>query len=139
MASDEIYEFTITTPAATLPGVPLVTPIVIPSRVVERIEWRVPAGSLGVMGWRISMRNVPVIPRNAGGWIVAHSTSGGWPVTRQPDSGDWSVTTYNTGNHSHALYVTLHAQVRYPQPAKLVLISADDLSAEPAPEFTGRG
>lgn len=137
MASDEIYEFTITTPAGTLPAAPLVTPTVIPSRVVEHIQWRVPPGALGVMGWRISMRNVAIIPRNAGAWIVAHQESGGWDMHRQPDSGDWSVTTYNTGSNPHALYVTFYAQVRPPAVHELVLASNVELSGMVPPDWTG--
>jgi|SRR5215469_1496713 len=137
MATDEIYEFTINTPALTSQANPLITPIKIPTRIIRHIEWRVPAGSLGVMGWRISMGTVPIIPRNAGGWIVAHSTSGGWDLANQPDSGDWSVTTYNTGNNAHQLYVTLHADVIRPKPAQLALIDAQALTEGAAPDWTG--
>lgn len=137
MASDEIYEFTVQTPAGTTQANPLVTPTVFPSRIVERIRWRVPAGALGVMGWRISMRTVPVIPRNAGGWIVAHATSGEWDLRNQPDTGDWSVTTYNTGSFQHALYLTFMCKVIEPPQPILALAGGWALSVPPDPEYTG--
>lgn len=137
MASDEVWQFTITTPAHTTQASPLVTVTQVLNRKIRRIEWRVPAGSLGVLGWQIGMRSVQVIPRNAGGWIVAHETSGGWDLTNQPDSGDWSITTYNTGANSHVLYVTFYADVPRKARPELTLIPAGVLGAEPSPDWTG--
>ena len=89
------------------------------------------------MGWRISNRTVPVIPRNAGGWIIAHQTEGGWDVSKMADSGDWSVTTYNTGAFSHALYITFHVRYNRKAPPVTALISPRIIAGEPDPEYTG--
>jgi hypothetical protein len=137
VAADEIYQFTVVTPAGTLQAAPLVTPTVFGPRIVERIAWRVPAGSLGVMGWQVGMRGVQVIPRNAGGFIVAHETAGGWDLEDMPDSGDWSVTTYNTGLFQHALYVTFHVRLIRPAPVIIRPLPSAVLAGQPSPDFAG--
>ncbi len=135
MPVDELYEFTVTTPAATPKAAPLVTPAVFPARIVEKIQWRLPAGALGVMGWRISMRGVQVLPKNAGAFIVAHETMGEYVLRNHPDSGDWSVTTYNTGGFPHDLYVTFFAQV-IPRPVPLLyLADHNELTEAPDPDW----
>lgn len=137
MAVDEVYSFTVATPANTPQGSPLVTPAVFPARIVDRIEWNAPAGSLNAIGFQISMRGVPVIPANAGGFIVPHLTTGGWDMVNAPDSGDWSVTTFNTGMYPHSIAIIFHVRL-IPRPApQLALIPDLSLHGEPAPDYTG--
>ena len=133
MASDEHYEFVITVPAGTLKTAPLMTRTTFPARVVDEIRWRIPPGGLGLVGFFIGMRGVQVIPANAGGFLVANGESSAWPVRRQPTSGDWSVTAYNTGAQAHSMYVTFMASLLVREPAPLVLASPYELSALAVP------
>lgn len=137
MPVDEVYEFNISTPANTLQASPLVTLTQFSPRIVDRIEWKVPAGSLNVIGFQIGMRGVQLIPANKGQFIIPHLTSGGWDVRDQPDSGDWSVTTFNTGMYPHSLAVSFYARL-IPKPVReLALIGARELYGEPPPEWAG--
>jgi len=86
----------------------------LPVRRVDEIHWRVPAGHNGLTGFRISMRGVQVFPSNLGGWIVANGQQATWPVHDMPDSGDWSITAYNTGSVVHVIYVTYMASLILP-------------------------
>ncbi len=137
MPVDEVYEFTVNTPAGVTQAAPQVTLTQFPARIVDRIEWKCPAGSLNAIGFAISMRGVPVIPKNAGGFIIPHLTSGGWDLANHPDSGDWSVTTFNTGMYPHSLAVTFHVRL-VPKPVpELALVGGADLYGEAPADWTG--
>lgn len=137
MASDEVYEFTVVTPAATTQQAPQVTPAVFAPRIVDRIEYHCPAAALSVLGFQISMRGVPVIPANPGGFIIPHVTQGGWDLANHPDSGDWSITTFNLGMYQHSISVTFHVRL-IPKPVReFALIPAAELHGEPDAEWTG--
>lgn len=137
MAADEIYAFTVNIPAGTQQASPLVTPTVLPGRIVDRIDYRLAPGALGAVAFQIGMRGVPVIPRNAGGFIVPGTASGSFDMTRLPDSGDWSVTAYNTGAFPHALTITYYVRL-IPRP--VVVRQEPDYTALyelPAADYVG--
>lgn len=134
MTFDEVWEFTLTIPAHTLPAAPAVLPCVMPARIVEMFHWRVPAGHGGLTGFRLSMGGVQVFPRNVGAWIIANGEQDTWPVRNVPDSGAWDLTAYNTGNNAHTLFARFMVQIiRRPESAPLPipnwrLASVPDLS-----------
>lgn len=103
--ADEIYSFAVTIPAATARASPLVTSVGIPPRDVNQINITVPPGPSGLVGFQIGMVGVPVIPRNAGGFIVADGRIIEWPVKELADSGAWQVIGYNTDIYDHTIYV----------------------------------
>lgn len=131
MAADEVYEFAVTVPAGTLITAPQTTSTQFDARIVDRIEWHIPPGALGVVGFFISMRGVRVLPRGVGTWIIRSGVSGAWALRGQPDSGDWSVTAYNTGANPHTVYVTHHTRVIRPAASPLTADTPDDLSDYP--------
>jgi hypothetical protein len=57
------------------------------------------------MGWKLTMSNgQSVLPIN-GQFIVTDNRADAWPVTSQPDSGQWEVTAYNTDVYPHTVYL----------------------------------
>lgn len=138
----EIQHFTVTIPASTPIAAPVTVAITIPVRIVTQVDWRVPNGPLGLMGWRLAMGGVKVLPLGDD-WVVANGESGTWHLTDQPDSGAWQVIGYNTGTHPHKVYVALHCDLvirRRQQPAPLPaigLMPAPDLSRA-GPPVRGR-
>lgn len=129
----EIRHFTATIPANTPLASPVTVNIAMPVRTVSQIDWRVPNGPLGMMGWQLAMGGVRVLPDHDQ-FLVANGESGTWHVDDQPDSGAWQVIGYNTGAHAHAVYIAMHCDppVRIiappaPLPA-LGLMPAPDLS-----------
>ena len=104
--AQEIREFAVTVPAGTLKTAPLVTPITFPSRTVTSITWRVPPGPSGLMGWALTSAGTPVIPIQPGTYIVTDNQADTWYLDGYLDSGNWSVTAYNTGLYPHTVYLT---------------------------------
>lgn len=100
-----------TIPAGTPKTAPFTTDTSFPDRVVRLVTWRVPPGPAGVMGWRLTMGGVQVVPLPAGSWIVTDSAQGQWALDGQPDSGAWQVTGYNTGVFPHAVYLDFHVDL----------------------------
>lgn len=106
-------------PAGTLQANPLRTAITVPVRTLRRIDWRVPRGPMGNLGFLISMGGVPVLPLPTGTYVVADGETGSWVVDDQPDSGAWQVTAYNTGTYPHSVFLTLYCDLIEP-PAQLI-------------------
>lgn len=105
----EVRHYTVNTPAGTPIASPQVFPLVMPPRRVHLIQWRVPAGAAGLMGWRLTMGGVQVLPTPGTDlWVIAAGESGSWNIEEFPDSGAWQVTSYNTGTFTHALYLAFH-------------------------------
>lgn len=142
----ELFQKTATIPAGTPIAAPIVIDISIPAMVTERVEWHVPKGAAGLMGWRLTSGGAQVLPKNLGAWVVTAGESGQWQIEGLHDSGKWEVTAYNTGAFSHTVYVRLHASpavatYRWPRPAPLpldTLTSAPDLTKVPPAAFTSR-
>lgn len=143
MAGHEVWDFAVTIPAGTPIAAPLTTPTPMPARVVTAIHWRVPRGSLGLMGWRITSSTAQIIPRQPGGWMIHDGQSGTWELEDMPDSGAYEVTGYNTGTQPHTIYVTYMARkLNRPQPlpqlwARELFAEVPDLS-HAGPPIAGR-
>lgn len=105
-AALEVRYFAAVIPAGTPLAVPVTVDVSFPPRTVTQVTWRVPPGPSGLMGWRLSMGGVQVLPTNAGAWVVTDDERDTWPVTGLPDSGAWQVTGYNTDIYDHTVYLT---------------------------------
>lgn len=104
--AQEVREFAVLVPAGTAVTAPLVTPIIFPDRIVTAISWRVPPGPSGKMGWQLTSAGAPVIPIQPKTYIVTDNQADTWPLAGYLDSGNWSVTAYNTGVYPHTVYLT---------------------------------
>lgn len=130
--AEDLWHFPISVPAGITKAAPQVTLTQFPAAVVESVRWRFPPGCNGLVGIRISMRDVAVIPANDTQWIVDSAASGTWPLSGFPDTGDWSVTAYNTGGFPHTVEVTYLVKYRQPPPRKLELAPLEELHEWPA-------
>lgn len=136
MAS-EAREFIATIPAGTPIATPATVNITMPPRVVERIDWHIPRGALGVMGWRLTMGGVQVVPFPSTPWVITDGRSGSWQVEDLPDSGAWQVTGYNTGANPHSVYLTFHVRLPARRHDLRPLLRAAELG--PAPDLSKAG
>lgn len=135
--TDEVRHFTPQIPAGTPQAAPAVISMAFPPRTVLRIEWRVPPGPSGKMGWQLTMGGAAVLPFPPGTWIIADGQAGEFSGGALPDSGAWQLTGYNTGTFPHTVYVTFHlAAIRRP-PQLPVLIPAVLLG--PVPDLSRAG
>lgn len=118
--AQEVRSFAVAIPAGTPKTAPLTTGIAFPTRVVSQINWRMPPGPHGLVGWRLTMGGVQVVPLPDGAWLVADDDSGEWPLTGLPVTGQWELTGYNTGVWPHTVYLDfLLSLVTVPQPSAL--------------------
>lgn len=124
----EVYEFNVTIPAGTLQSAPLETDLLMPPREVQSIEIKIPPGPRGQVGFQIGSGNVPIIPRNSGGFIVTDDEVIEWDLDGQHDSGAWALIAYNTGQYAHSLRVRFKVQLTGAQQvAATSPISSDQL------------
>lgn len=121
MPGDEHWEFTITVPAHTAiaNAITTLTPLQTPRKLVG-INWMIPQGPSGTLGWRFTMGKIQVVPVNKGAWLIRDGNADGSELSRLPDSGAWEVTAYNTGANPHTIYVTYYAEIIRPT-VKLVV------------------
>lgn len=103
--AQEIRSFQVLTPTGTLAASPLVTDLSFPPRTVQQVEITVPPGPSGLVGFALGLAGQPIIPLNAGEWIVTDDERISWPLVDYPNSGAWQLTTYNLGDYDHTIYV----------------------------------
>lgn len=102
-----IYQFSLTVPAGTAPGAPAVLPMALPSMEVVWVEWRVPPGPRGDVGFWIGSHGESIVPfsNQPNPWIVTDDEGAHWDLTAQMDSGDWELVAYNVGVRAHTVTV----------------------------------
>jgi hypothetical protein len=110
-----------------------------PVRVVRSVDWSIPPGAQGVMGWQLAMGGVQVVPFGSDKWVIQDGTSGSFTLDGYPDSGAWQVIGYNTGTFAHSVFLVWHLDLPgrtrpVPSPLDPVAISSvHDLSQLGAP------
>ena len=103
-----IYSFALTIPAGTPINSPCTLPMQMPTCEVTRLDIRIPAGPQGCAGFSIGAAGTPVIPVNAGGWIVGNDDRYTWDLENIINSGSWQFFGYNVGNNPHTIYLIFH-------------------------------
>lgn len=122
--AEEVRHFTATIPAGTPLATPVTVDVSFPPRIVARIDWRVPNGPQGLMGWRLSMGGLQVIPTSGDKFIIADGHAGSITPSAELSSGAWQVTGYNTGASPHSVYLAFHLDLPRPKPAGVQLVPA---------------
>ncbi len=127
MARDVYYAgFAIATPPGITVDNAITTPLNIGEIWVFAIEWLVPPGPRGNLGWYIASQGVQIVPWTSGNysWIIADDEHDTFTVGQEDNNG-LSLVAYNTGIFEHTTYL----RVRYlPIAAYLA-----DTSSAPAP------
>lgn len=100
----EVRNFAAIIPAGTAVATPTTVALTMPARTVERIEWRVPPGPRGQVGWFLAMGGTQVVPYGTANYVIADDEDGTWDLTGLPDEGEWELVGYNTGNYPHTVY-----------------------------------
>lgn len=125
------YNFEITVPLKTAKSAPLVENTRFAAGEVVKIEVVIPGGSAGLVGFAIASSKQPIIPLNAGAFIIGDAE----PFTRDlegyPNSGDWQVFAYNEDIYAHSLQVRFSVKEIPPRPHEGVPILRGPLSTTP--------
>jgi hypothetical protein len=125
----EIRSFQVTIPAGTPVSAPFTAAISFPPRTVMQVDWQVPTGPSGLMGWALTIGGQPVIPRNPGAYIIADGRAQSWPVEGYPDQGQWQVTGYNTDIYDHSVYLQFLLDLNAAASGQPAQIANADLSS----------
>lgn len=106
-AVSQVQPFALTVPANT----PISSPVnlqmnLLPLDIVW-LEWRVPPGPRGDVGFYFGSHGAPIIPYGSGPlpWIITDDEGAHWDLVDQPNSGDWNLVAYNIGLRPHTIYV----------------------------------
>lgn len=124
----QIRPFDVTIPAGTIIANPYVASLAMPPYQVDRIDWRVPPGPSGQMGWYLAMGGVQVIPYANGDFVTADDENDSWRLTDLPTSGAWQLVGYNLGNYNHTVYLRFFLS----QPPGLVSAAQPVLILQPS-------
>lgn len=110
MTATTVYSFQPTIPAGTTQATPFKQALTFPVFQVDKIEWRVPPGPLGNMGFYLASLGQQIIPFQAGQWIIANDEAKEWNLADLMTSGAWQFVGYNLGQWAHSVYLTFHVE-----------------------------
>lgn len=118
----EVRHYKVTVPAGTPQATPQITDVSFDVRIVRRIDWHLPHGCVGLVGFHIAMGGVPVVPLPKGEFVIGDGEGGSWTLEDAPDSGAWQCVAYNTGGHAHTIHLTFHLDLLHRAPKLIVPI-----------------
>jgi hypothetical protein len=101
----EVRTFSVTVGAGTPASAPVTVDLAMPPRIVDLVRFRVPPGPSGLVGFALGSAGTPVVPWNAGAWIVADNEVLTFPLEDGITSGAWQLRAYNTGTFAHTIQV----------------------------------
>lgn len=100
--------FAITVPHGTSQAAPLVTALRFPDGIVQAIEFIIPPGPSGLLGWQLRYNGQPIVPRTANAFFVMDDTHEQWPVEDYPTGQGWQAATYNVDTYPHLVQFIFH-------------------------------
>lgn len=125
--SQLVYEYQPLTPAGTVSSAPNKVDLPVPQYELQLVQWVVPPGPQGNLGWQLWYSDALVIPQN-GGWIITDNERNTWELDDMPTGGDWTFVGYNTGSYDHTVYLRflMNPLSSGAAPSDLGLISPQD-------------
>ncbi len=126
-----IVQFEATVPAGTAAANPLVTQCQLGPGTVEWVEIQVPPGPRGQMGLYVASSLQQIIPYRVGAtpiWLTVDGAMLRYDLDGLPDSGDFQVVAYNTGNYPHTWWARFGVNDELGGPAPDASTAAPDLS-----------
>ena len=127
--SELLYGFDPVVPAGTPIAAPVTFALSMAPCRVDQIEVHVPPGPNGNLGFAFAAAGQPIIPVNAGAFIIADDDHFLWSLQNLITSGAWQLIAHNTGVYDHQVFIRfLVSLVGASQPAPPAqLIPADTL------------
>ena len=126
----EVRALAATIPAKTLVAAPVTIDMALPVRTVVGLELVIPDGVAGLVGFRMTMGGVQVIPVNLGSWIIGNNEVISWPLDNYPNSGAWQLQGYNLDLFDHTIYARfqLNPVTGAPSAPAVNILPADTLA-----------
>jgi hypothetical protein len=127
--ADEFRTFAVAIPAGTAQASPVATAMAMPfDRIVEAVEFRVPPGCAGVVGFALQSAHQQIVPFVANTWIITDNEVLIWEFSEVLSDGDWALLGWNTGQFAHTIQVRFRLTLERPVAAPVQPISALALS-----------
>lgn len=139
----KIASFSFTIPAGTPPTAPAILSTPVGNFELTGVEFIVPPGANGNVGFRLATGGQQVIPDNAGAWVIASGEKIPWSLSGQLTTGAWQVVGYNTGQNDHTIQIRyLLDLITVPTalpasnllPASVIMGSVDGVTAGAGPD-----
>lgn len=113
----QVRNWNVTVPAGTADTAPQITPLPMPVLAVQWVEFKIPPGANGTVGFCLASSGQQVIPfaPPSPSWIVGDNDDLHWDLEDLPTSGDWALVSYNAGVWPHT--VTVRFGLALPTPA----------------------
>jgi len=104
--ADRIEQFEIMVPASTAIATPQTTALSMPDGIVVALEFAVPPGPSGLVGWMLLHSTQQVIPRTPGTYFVMDNDIRHWDLHNFPTGDAWAIQSYNTDVFPHTIRFT---------------------------------
>lgn len=100
--------FAVTVPAGTAQASPQVTALSFPDGIVEAIEFIIPPGPSGLVGWQMRHSGQFILPRGSNSFFVMDDTHKTWALENYPTGNKWQLAAYNNDVYNHLLQFIFH-------------------------------
>lgn len=105
--AQEVRSYAIVVSAGSTSATAVATDLDLPPILVRRVEFTVPPGPRGQVGFRLGSGGQTILPYGEDQWFIVDDFAFGFDLTNQIQSGAWQFIAYNTGNFDHTIYVRL--------------------------------
>lgn len=121
MAIREVQSFRCSIPAGTAQAAPAVFPLPMMPLDIQWIEWEIPAGARGNVGFWLGSQGQQIIPFSSSGpnWIVADGYVAHWDMDNLAADNSWELRGYNLGVLAHIVTVRFGLAMPPAAPASL--------------------
>jgi len=92
-------------PAGTPIAAPVSTLLFTTRGTVTELEFLIPPGPSGLVGFAITHSSEQIIPDIPGQWIIADNDIIHWPLNGYSDQPGWRIKGYNLDVYAHTIYV----------------------------------
>lgn len=103
-----VLPFVVTVPANTLITAPQTMPLALDNWELESVDFEVPPGPAGLVGFQLLNNGVAWLPYGGVDWVVWDNRTQNFPLTDQPNGSGWAVKAYNAGAYQHQVTLRFH-------------------------------
>lgn len=131
----EVHSFAVTLTAGTTAAAAVTTDVAMPPREIRKITAVIPNGCAGLVGFRLTIAGISVLPVQGTDWIIGNGETIDWVTDGYPNSGAWQLTGYNTDVFDHTIYLRFEVDPPNPVPTQSVTVGSTvpTMTSAPSP------
>ncbi len=105
MGVNHVETFQVNVPKNTPKTAPVRQALAFSEAAVVRVQVVIPAGHIGLTGFRLDYGGQQIIPFTSGAWVVSDGEVIDWPLENYPTGSQWQAVAYNLDKSTaHAFY-----------------------------------